>query len=100
MDDEEVMQKARKAVILARKAVAEAERALQRTEGFFRSTGLDPETLIRQLEMKAGPAAKREIDAMVEVAMQSVRRETEEAIKAIRADEQVVPAKKRLRQLI
>ena len=100
MDDDEVMNKARKAAILARKAIADAERALERTQEYFRSRGIDPDSLIRQLEQVAGPDAKREIQAMVEVALQDVKREADEAIREARRGEMAKPARKKLRQLI
>ncbi len=100
MDDDEVMNKARKAAILARKAIADAERALQRTQEYFRSSGIDPDSLIRQLEREGGADAKREIEAMVEVALQDVKREADEAIREARRAELAKPARKKLRQLI
>ncbi len=99
-DDEEIMNKARQAAILARKAIAEAERALQRTQDYFRSTGIDPEAMIRHLEEQGGLNAKREIESMVEVAIQDVKREAETAIREARKAELAPPAKRRIRQLI
>jgi hypothetical protein len=99
-DDDEIMEKARKTAILARKAIAEAERALQRTQDYFRSTGIDTESLISKLEKEAGPNAKREIESMVEVAIQDVKREADDAIREARNAELAPPARRKIRQLI
>lgn len=94
------MAKARQAVIAARKAIAEADRALRRTEAYFLSEGIDPESLIRQLEAQSGSDVKREIESMVTQAMQDVRREADEAIREARRENIASSIKRRPRQLI
>ena len=84
MDDDDVMRKARAAVVAARKTIAEAERALKRTDTYFRLNGIDPEDLVRQLEARSGPGAKQEIESMVALALQDVKREADEAIREAR----------------
>jgi hypothetical protein len=67
--EDEVMQDARRALILARQAVYEAQLALERTEIRFQAAGIDPEVVVSQFEKQAGPAARQEYDRLVAAAM-------------------------------
>jgi hypothetical protein len=63
--EEDFMQDAQRAVINARRAVYEAQLALERAQRNFQLAGIDPEELIRQFERYAGPAARQEFDRFV-----------------------------------
>jgi len=70
--EDDVMKDARRALIHARKAVFEAQLALERTEMRFQAVGIDPEALVSQFEKQAGPAARREYDRMVAAAIADI----------------------------
>lgn len=59
------MRDAQRAVINARRAVYEAQLALERAERNFQLAGIDPEELIREFERYAGPSARHEFDRFI-----------------------------------
>ncbi len=100
VNDDEVLRQAREAVKVARKTIAEAERALKRFENFFQSQGIDPDSLIRQLEQRYGPSVSREIEETVAQTLQDIRRESDEAIQEARRSNLAVPSRRSVRQII
>lgn len=100
LNDDEVLRQAREAVKAARKTIAEAERALKRFENYFQSQGIDPESLIRQLEQRYGPSVSREIEETVAQMLQDIRRESDEAVQEARRSNLAVPSRRGAHQLI
>ena len=100
MNDDEIMEKARQSAVLARKAIAEAGRALERSQNYFQSIGVDPEKLISQFEREAGIHARLEVEKMVELAMEDVKREADNAVREARQATVVTPMRKKIRQHI
>ncbi len=99
-NDDEVMRQARAAVQVARKTIAEAERALKRFESHFQSQDIDSASLIRQMEQRYGPSVLREIEDTVAQVLQDIRRESDEAIQEARRANLAAPSRLNARQLI
>ncbi len=68
VSDDDVLQDANKAVINARRAIYEAQLAIERAERQFQLSDIDPEELIGQFERYAGSAARQEFDSFVSAA--------------------------------
>lgn len=84
----------------ARKLIAEAEQALKRTENYFRTNGIDPDSLQAELEQKHGPEVCREIDMMVQAALEKVQQDANEALREAQKSSVIPAVKHRLRQMI
>ena len=100
MEDDEIMEKARKSAVLARKAIAEAERALERTQNHLQSNGIDPEKLMLQLKREAGIHARIEVEKMVELVMADVKREADSAAREAHHATLATPMRRKIRQHI
>lgn len=70
--EDDVMQDAQRALVRARRAIFEAQLALDRAEMRFQAIGIDPEVLVSQFEKQAGPAARREYELMVAAALADI----------------------------
>ena len=77
------MEKARQSAVLARKAIAEAGRALERSQNYFQSI-----------------QARLEVEKMVELAMEDVKREADNAVREARQATVVTPMRQKIRQHI
>ncbi len=100
MDDEEFLRKSAQAIRESLKVVAQAEKALQRTEEFFREKGISPEEMKDYLRHHGNPEIQREIDMMVEQTMRQVREEADQAVRESQKNAVAPPSKRRFRTMI
>ena len=100
MDDEEFLKKSEQAIRESLKVVAQAEKALQRTEEFFREKGISPEQMKEYLRRHGNPEIQREIDMMVEQTMRQVREEADQAVRDSLKNAVAPPSKRRFRTMI
>lgn len=98
MDEDEVMRRASKAVIEARKAIANAEAALGRTEQFLRERGLSVDQLQNYLQKHGGPAVLQEIQEMAEQTLREARLEADQTIRNAEPSHPAKPVVRRFRQ--
>lgn len=100
MEDDDFLKKSEKAIRESLKVVAQAEKALLRTEAFFREKGISPEQMKDYLRRKGNPGIQREIDMMVEQTMKQVMEEADQAVRAAQQAPVAPPSKRRIRNLI
>ncbi len=80
MDEDEFEKRSAKAILESLKVVRQAEEALKKTEDYFREKGITPEQMKEYLKRHGNPDIQREIDLMVEQAMNQVREQAEQAV--------------------
>ncbi len=100
MEDDEFLKKSEKAIRESLKVVAQAEKALLRTEAFFREKSISPEQMKDYLRRKGNAGIQREIDMMVEQTMKQVMEEADQAVRAAQQAPVAPPPKRRIRNLI
>lgn len=80
MSDDELQDHIGKVVAEAKKAIDEANKALQRADALFLEKNIVPEQLIDHLKLHGGADALRELDRIVENKMNEIKADAQKAI--------------------
>lgn len=100
MDEETLKKKSETAVREAKRVIAEAEKALKRTEDYFLEHRLTTEKLMLYLEKHGGENSRRELDNAVERTMREAREDAQRTIEAARVQHAVKSVRRRIRSLV
>jgi len=100
MDDEALKKKSEAVMQEARRVIAEAEKALKRTEDYFYEHGFTSEKLMAYLDKYGGESARRELENTVERTMREARSDAQRAIEAANVQHAVKSVRRRIRSLI
>lgn len=100
MDDEALKKRTEAVTQEARRVIAEAEKALKRTENYFSEHGFTPEKLMAYLDKHGGENARRELENTVERTIREARNDALRAIEAARVQQAVKSVRRRIRTLI
>jgi ElaB/YqjD/DUF883 family membrane-anchored ribosome-binding protein len=100
MDEEALKKKSEAVVREARRVIAEAEKALKRTDDYFAEHGLTPEKLMLYLDKQDGNSSRRELDNAVERTMREAREDAQRAIESARVQHAVKSVRRRIRSLV
>ena len=100
MDEEALRNKSESVMREAKRVIAEAEKALKRTDDYFAEHGLSPEKLLLYLEKNAGEGSRRELDNAVERTMREARDDARRAIEAAKVHQVMKSVRRRIRSLV
>lgn len=100
MDEEALKKKSEAVTKEARRVIAEAEKALKRTEDYFAEHGFTPGKLMDYLNKNGAESTKRELENTMERTMREARNDAQRAIEAARVQHAVKSVRRRIRSLI
>ncbi len=100
MNDEALKKRTEAVTQEARRVIAEAEKALKRTNDYFSEHGFTSEKLMAYLDKHGGENARRELENTVERTMRDARNEAQRAIEGARVQHAVKSVRRRIRSLI
>lgn len=100
MDEEALKIRTEAVAQEAKRVIAEAEKALKRTEDYFSEHGFTPEKLMAYLAKHGGESTQRELENTVERTMREARNDAQRAIEAAKVQHAVKSVRRRIRSLI
>jgi hypothetical protein len=100
MNDDELQSHLAKVLSEAKKAVDEANRALERADACFLDQKISPEDLIEYVRVNGGPNALSDLDRQVEQKMNEIKAEAQAMIDRAFSDKSEKSSRKKFRSLI
>jgi hypothetical protein len=100
MNDDELQSHLEKVLSEAKKAVDEANRALERADAYFSDQKISPDDLIEYVRLNGGPDALRDLDRQVEQKMNEIKAEAQAMIDQAFSDKSEKSPRKKFRSLI
>ncbi len=100
MNDDELQSHLEKVLSEAKKAVDEANRALERADAYFSDHKISPDELIEYVRLNGGPDALRDLDRQVEQKMNEIKAEAQAMIDQAFSDKSEKSPRKKFRSLI
>lgn len=100
MNEDDLREHTEKVLFEARKAIAEANQALERSDSYFIEHKITTGQLMEYVKLHGGPDALRDLDRMVENSLNEIKAEAQKAIDEAYSDQKPKSSRKKFHSLI